>query len=165
MDVAALFDEHHEPIYRYLVRYTGDAELAADAAQEAFIRLLERPPRHGAHLRAWLYKVATNAARERARTERKRGLLLEGSPDRVPVGTMSNDPDVALERKGDVERVRRALAGLDDRERTVLLMREEGFKHREIAEAVGTTTGSVGTMIARALDKLAGALQLDTEAP
>ena len=46
----------------------------------------------------------------------------------------------------------------------MLLMREEGFSHREIAEAVGTTTGSVGTMIARALDKLAARLQLDEEA-
>jgi DNA-directed RNA polymerase specialized sigma24 family protein len=33
-------------------------------------------------------------------------------------------------------------------------MREEGFTHREIADAVGTTTGSVGTMFARALAKL-----------
>jgi DNA-directed RNA polymerase specialized sigma24 family protein len=37
-------------------------------------------------------------------------------------------------------------------------MREEGFSHREIAEAVGTTTGSVGTMFARALTKLESGL-------
>jgi DNA-directed RNA polymerase specialized sigma24 family protein len=37
-------------------------------------------------------------------------------------------------------------------------MREEGFTHREIADAVGTTTKSVGTLIARALDRMAGAL-------
>lgn len=51
---------------------------------------------------------------------------------------------------------------LSERDRTVLLMREEGFRHREIADAVGTTTKSVGTMIARALEKLAGELDLDT---
>ena len=59
--------------------------------------------------------------------------------------------------------MREALATLSDKERAVLLMREEGFTHREIAEAVGTTTGSVGTMIARALDKLAQRLDLDAE--
>jgi RNA polymerase sigma-70 factor (ECF subfamily) len=59
--------------------------------------------------------------------------------------------------------VQQALAGLPERDRTLLLMREEGFSHREIAEAVGTTTGSVGTMIARALDKLAAELRLDEE--
>jgi DNA-directed RNA polymerase specialized sigma24 family protein len=52
---------------------------------------------------------------------------------------------------------------LGEKERTVLLMREEGFSHREIADAVGTTTGSVGTMIVRALDKLAAELPLDAE--
>jgi DNA-directed RNA polymerase specialized sigma24 family protein len=34
-------------------------------------------------------------------------------------------------------------------------MREEGFSHREIAVAVGTTAGSVGTLLARALQRLA----------
>jgi DNA-directed RNA polymerase specialized sigma24 family protein len=59
--------------------------------------------------------------------------------------------------------VQTALAALSAKERTVLLMREEGFAHREIAQAVGTTTGSVGTMIARALDKLAERLPLDED--
>jgi DNA-directed RNA polymerase specialized sigma24 family protein len=44
-------------------------------------------------------------------------------------------------------------------------MREEGFAHREIAEAVDTTTGSIGTIVARALDKLAAELRLDEELP
>ena len=56
-----------------------------------------------------------------------------------------------------------ALAGLSGKERMALLMREEGFAQREIAEAVGTTTGSVGTLIARALDKLAERIDLDRE--
>lgn len=37
------------------------------------------------------------------------------------------------------------------------------FSHREIAEAVGTTTGTIGTMIARAPDKPAERLPLDEE--
>ena len=71
-------------------------------------------------------------------------------------------PDAAdaLEREEARERVRRGLAALSEKERLLLLMREEGFKHREIAEVVGTTTASVGTLIARALVKLAGQLGL-----
>ncbi len=46
-------------------------------------------------------------------------------------------------------------AKLSSKERTILLMREEGITHREIAEEVGTTTKSIGTMIDRALQKLA----------
>jgi DNA-directed RNA polymerase specialized sigma24 family protein len=46
------------------------------------------------------------------------------------------------------------LNALSAKEQTILLMREEGFSHQEIAEAVETTTRSVGSMIARALQKL-----------
>ena len=59
--------------------------------------------------------------------------------------------------------MREALAKLSEKERTTLLMREEGFSHQEIAAAVGTTTKSVGTLIARSLDKLANVLTLDRE--
>lgn len=162
MDVAALFAEHHTALFRYLARWTGDPDVAADAAQEAFVKLLERPPKPG-ETRAWLFRVGTNAARESERTRSRRSRLLEEAPDRAPMGDAPLAPDARLaagERRGVVQQ---ALAGLPERDRTVLLMREEGFSHREIAEAVGTTTGSVGTMIARALDKLAAELRLDEE--
>jgi DNA-directed RNA polymerase specialized sigma24 family protein len=55
-----------------------------------------------------------------------------------------------------------ALSALSPKERSAVLMREEGFAHREIAEALGTTTGSVGTLLARALDRLGKALLSST---
>jgi RNA polymerase sigma-70 factor (ECF subfamily) len=54
--------------------------------------------------------------------------------------------------------VHAALSQLPARDRTILLMREEGFTHAEIATAVGTTPKSVGTLVARALAKLAALL-------
>ena len=80
------------------------------------------------------------------------------------MGDPPDRPDEALERVDQRRRVRAALDRLSEKERTVLLMREEGFAHREIAAAVGTSTGSVGTMIARALRKLAAELPPETEA-
>ena len=162
VDVEALFREHHRPLHLYLTRLTGDAELAADATQEAFARMIERHP-EDQHPRAWLYTVATNYARETARTRSRRAVLGEGAGERITADAPAQPDELAAARR-DAERVRRALDDLAERERTVLLMREEGFAHREIAAAVGTTTGSVGTMIARALDKLALALDLDAEA-
>lgn len=164
MDVETLFAEHHPSLFRYLTRMTGDPDLAADAAQEAFVKLVEAPPNTG-ETRAWLFRVGTNAAREAARTRSRRLRLLERSPERTPLGDAPLTPDAALDAGENQRRVRAALAGLAERDRTILLMREEGFSHREIAAAVGSTTGSIGTMIARALNKLAAELLLDEETP
>jgi RNA polymerase sigma-70 factor (ECF subfamily) len=157
-----LFLEHYDGLYRYLVRLTGDPDMAADAAQEAFVRLVERPPQDR-HVRAWLYAVATNVVRDTARARARWLTLLRGSPDRAPVGDMGPAPDVATESEERRRLVRAALDRLSWKERTVLLMREEGFAHHEIADAVGTTTGSVGTMLARALKKLSTELSPTTE--
>lgn len=161
-DVTALFLEHYDALFRYLVRLTGDPDTAADAAQEAFVRLVERPPQNR-HLRAWLYAVATNVVRDSSRARTRWLKLLSGSPDRAPMGDALPAPDHAAESAERTLRVRAALERLSWKERTVLLMREEGFAHHEIADAVGTTTGSVGTMLARALRKLHAELGPDAE--
>jgi RNA polymerase sigma factor (sigma-70 family) len=162
VDASQLFQEHHADLFRYLSRLLGDPDAAADAAQEAFVRLLERPPAPAA-VRAWLFRVGTNASYEWARTRERRLRLLEAKPDHLPLGQTPATPDVMLEREECRRQVRTALAGLVERDRVILLMREEGFSHREIADAVGTTTGAVGTLIARALEKLARQLRLDQE--
>lgn len=158
MEVASLYEKHHAELLRYLVRYCGDEDLAEDAVQETFVRLAERPPADDRNLRAWLFTVATHYVRDVWRTGRRRRELLDEAPGRAPIGDPGDPPDTALSRKERRRIVRAALDELNDKERTVLLMREEGFAHREIARAVGTTTGSVGTMIARALRKLADRL-------
>ena len=53
-----------------------------------------------------------------------------------------------------------ALEALSHRERSAVLLRHEGYAQREIAEILGTTTGTIGTLTARALRKLAASDQL-----
>ena len=160
--LAQLFEEHHGSLYRYLVRLSGDPDVAADAAQEAFVRLIEHPPANGVE-RAWLFKVGTNVVFEGNRTRTRQARLLEASPSRAPIGDPEPGIHERVERADRHVAVRAALDALSAKERTALLMREEGFAHREIADALGTTTGSVGTLLVRALDKLAAALPLDPE--
>jgi RNA polymerase sigma factor (sigma-70 family) len=152
--VARLVAAHRAALFRYLAPYTGDPDQAEDLVQETFVRLRERPPADRTEPRRWLYTVATNLARDAQRVTRRREALAVAARDRMPLPEPGPDPAALAERADQRRRVRRALATLNERERTVLLMREEGFTHREIAEAVETTTGSVGTMIARALDKM-----------
>jgi RNA polymerase sigma-70 factor (ECF subfamily) len=162
LNVTQLFLEHYDGLFRYLVRLTGDSDLAADAAQEAFVRLVERPPQDR-NVRAWLFAVATNVVRDGARARARWLTLLMGSPDRVPMGDVGPGPEEQMASGERRRLVRAALDRMSWKERTVLLMREEGFAHHEIAQAVGTTTGSVGTMLARALRKLSAELAATSE--
>ena len=168
MDAASLtrlFEDHHATLFRYLARLSGDPDLAADAAQEAFVRLIERGDAAGTTApRAWLFTVGTNLVLEGGRTRARRARLLERAPDRAPIGDAPPDAHARVEGDERRQAVRAALAALSEKERTALLMQQEGFTHREIAGTVGTTTGTVGTLLARALAKLATALPLDREA-
>ena len=157
VDLNALYREHNEALTRYLMRLTGDWDSASDAAQEAYSRLLSQPPPRDDNLRAWLYTVATNVVRDGWKKQQT-ALRLVKSQDAVPAAASAPDPHDLVERKECQQAVQQVLARLSVKDRTILLMREEGFSHKEIAAAVDTTTKSVGTMIARALRKLASEL-------
>lgn len=147
MDFEDVFAKHHVSLYRYVHRLVGDADVAADIAQESFVRLLEQDVSQG-KAKSWLFTVATNLVRDRARTRSRRSRLLdrpENRPD-PPEGMESR-----LERSERVATVRRVLDELAPRDRKILLMREEGFRYAEIAEAIDVATSSVGTLLARAL--------------
>ena len=152
-----LFAAHHDGLRRYLRRLTGDEALADDAAQEAFVRLLEQdgiPAAPG----PWLYRVATNYVRDEARTRTRRLRLVQGGRAMSAHGDPAEGPERSAARLLAGRRLRAALDALSEKERRALLMREEGFKQREIAVALGTTTGSVGTLLRRAIEKAADAL-------
>jgi RNA polymerase sigma-70 factor, ECF subfamily len=144
-----LFHSLYPSLFRYLHRLTGDADAADDIAQEAFVRLL-RQDFDEQEARPWLFTVAMNLVRDRARRAERRNRLLAGAPRLVSPGEV---PDELLERSQEVEGVRRALDQIPDRDRQLLLMREEGFKYDEIAKVVGVAPASVGTLIARALKR------------
>jgi RNA polymerase sigma factor (sigma-70 family) len=162
VDPERLFAENHEALRRYLLRYTGDPELAEDLAQETFLRLLQHRP-DGVPARPWLFRVATNLACDAARSRRRRRLLLLAGAGRVPHGDAPEPPDRRVESAERTEQVQRALLELSEKERMALLMREEGFRHHEIVAAVGGETSSVGTLMARAVRKVARSLQLGKE--
>lgn len=160
-----LFHDVYPALFRYCVRLTGDADAAEDAAQEAFVRLFERGPRaERPALRVWLFRVATNLVRDRARVRSGREDLLEKHADREQVAP---SPERHLERRETQDLVRRVLDRIPERDRQMLLMREEGFRYREIAEAVGVKSTSVGTLLARAEKRFvrAHATETDVEAP
>ncbi|MCI0434868.1 MAG: sigma-70 family RNA polymerase sigma factor [Gemmatimonadetes bacterium] len=147
VDFDDLFQRLYPSLFRYLHRLTGDADVAEDIAQEAFVRLLKQPlPEE--EVRPWLFTVAMNLVRDRARRAERRLRLLSTAP---PLQMPSVRPDDHTEKNERIEGVRAALEQLSERDRQLLLMREEGFKYEEIAGVIGVAPASVGTLIARAL--------------
>ena len=148
MDFETTFDELHPGLFRYCHRLTVDPALADDVAQEAFFRLYDhRIAGDERGVRAWLFRTATHLVRDRYRVDENRRRLLEANPVRPAA---MEPPDRIVQRGEDVARVRAALDGLNERDRTMLLARYEGFSYREIAEAFDVAPGSVGTLLARA---------------
>lgn len=153
MDIESAFGRYHPLLFRYLHRLTGDADLAEDLAQEAFVRLVDHRGEVES-VKSWLFTVATNLVRDRARTRSRRQELLdveEPGPD------PPERPDESLARSRRAAAVRAALDRLRRRDREMLLMRQEGFRYAEIAEAVDVAESSVGKLLARALERFEAA--------
>jgi RNA polymerase sigma factor (sigma-70 family) len=142
-----LFETEFPRLYRYLDRMSGDPDLAADLAQESFVRLYRRgsmPDNPG----PWLVTVALNLFRNTRTMSARRGRLL--SLVRAEA-TLSDPPPIPGQSgSSESERVRIALAQLPQRERELLLLRSEGYSYRELATALSLHEPSIGTLLLRA---------------
>jgi len=140
-------------LVRFLHRKVWDLERAQDLAQEAFVRALRHEPKQP---RAWLFQVASNLARDEARTaiRRKRHLTLLKSETEDRQESMP-DPARELEERERMGQVRDALDALSERDREVLLLWDAGQSYTEIARQAKLAVGAVGTTLARARRRLA----------
>jgi RNA polymerase sigma factor (sigma-70 family) len=146
---AELFQEHFDRLFRYLDRLSGDPDLAADLAQETFIKLYERgslPEVPG----AWLITVAMNLFRNAHTTRERRSRLLQVVPEAERFADRTVSPPHSAQSRDLERKVRRALDGMPERERQMLLLRAEGYSYKDIAEALSLQETSVGVMLARA---------------
>ncbi len=151
MDFDSVFREVYPSLFRYCARLLGDGDAAEDVAQEAFVRLAQREVYGDLRgVRVWLFRVATHLVRDRVRARDNRLRLLSANPVET-AGPPAPDTDV--ERRERIEAVRSVLNGLAPRDRELLLMREEGFSYKEMARTVGVAPGSVGTLVARAMQR------------
>ena len=137
-----LFKTELPRLFRYLDRLSGEPDLAADLAQEAFIRLYRRgvlPDRP----EVWLVTVALNLFRNARSTSSRRLRLLSR-------WTQPSESSEAPQEVSESESVRAALRHLPQRDREMLLLRAEGYSYREIATTLDLNEASIGTLLARA---------------
>lgn len=151
-----LYDAHVDRVYRLAYRMTGDDELAQEYTQETFIRAFDRLKqfRGDAALSTWLHSIAVSVVyngMRKVRRLRKRQVDLKETVGMAsdPVGA---DPDLK-------ERLAAAIDDLPLGYRTVFVMHDvEGYKHEEIAAALGVSSGTSKAQLSRARAKLRKAL-------
>lgn len=178
---AADFSAHTEPYRRELLthcyRMTGSLHDAEDLVQETMLRAWKAYDRFEgkSSVRTWLHRIATNTCLSALEGRQRRPLPVGlGAPSSDPTAELverrevpwleplpsltehPSDPSVVV---GSRESVRlafvAALQYLSPRQRAVLLLRDVlGWHSAEVAEAVGTTTTAVNSLLQRARSQL-----------
>jgi RNA polymerase sigma-70 factor (ECF subfamily) len=147
-----LFKEHWAQVYRHLVRLVGDPLEAEDLALETFLRLYNNRQKQedGFNLGGWLYRVATNLGlhsirswKRRERYELDAGRFAIEEPEEA-------SPAEILSREEERQRVRLALARMNDRQSRLLILRHSGLSYKEIASALSLAPASIGSLLVRA---------------
>lgn len=144
---SAAYVQHGAALRAYLVRSVRDPAAADDLVQEAFIRLLTESAagRSPLHVRAWLFKVATNLAVSRAR---RQVVATRRASELLPHGVAPSPEEMLLDREA-VRAVGDQLQGLPPHVRTALLLAAHGFSGAEIAQRIGRSELATRSLLSR----------------
>jgi RNA polymerase sigma-70 factor (ECF subfamily) len=159
------YERHGERVQRLCRRLLGRAADAEDAAQDVFLKLLERAGSFDRRSRfaTWLHRLTVNLCLNRLERERLRqaGGLAEHGGALVDPGEA---PDAACARGESAQHLERLIERLSAEHRAVIVLRElEQLSYREIAAALAIPEGTVMSRLARARSELARYLGVSAE--
>jgi RNA polymerase sigma-70 factor, ECF subfamily len=166
----SLVRAYQDRLYAFGLRLTGSPRDAEEIAQDAFVRAYRALARYPAErvetlkLRAWLFQVTVNVARNRARTRRPAEvplLAVDGDHD-GPADRIANDaeqPEQVAERHDEQDRMAAVVATLPERYRAAVVLRHiQGLSYQEIAAVLGQPAGTVKSNVHRGVAYLRAAL-------
>ena len=153
--IGEIYRYYFPPVYRFIRNRVDDRTLAEDIASEVFLRLINhggtaRGPQR--HIRGWLFRITRN---ELARYYGRGRQISETELEDWMAHAPDNDPEIAMIRTNDAQRMRRALQMLAADQQDVLLLRfAEGLSVNETAEALGKSTNAIKSLQFRAVQTL-----------
>jgi RNA polymerase sigma-70 factor, ECF subfamily len=154
-----LVERWRRPLYGYLLKYTGRPADAEDLFQDTWVRVLGALPRYEERqqFKSLLFTIASRLAIDHARLRGRHLQLHEEDDERAPLAEracagLETCPEWSLAGRERGELLRRAIDGLPDAQRSVVLLRlEAGMTFQEIAEAQGAPLGTVLPRMHRAV--------------
>lgn len=163
-----LMKRHAGKLFNYLIRCLQNEEDAADAAQEAFVRVYQHRAKFDPNQRfsTWLYAIATNLIKDRyrwrsrhpqvsldAENEATGGDFRESLPEDGP------SPSESLQAEERAQMVRRAVELLPEELRVPLILSEyEDLSHAEVGAILKCSAKAIETRLYRARQQLRIAL-------
>lgn len=172
-DVAAfrgLIERHHDALFRFLFRLTGNRQMAEDVFQDAFLQVHQSLDTFDSSRRfkPWLFTIAANKGRDTLRKANRRKTVSLSAPvveegGKSFVDLMEIDlPDVSspMEEAERSAKVQRAIDELSPRLREILLMAYfQKMTYAQIAELFGIPIGTVKSRLHSAVAAFAKAWQ------
>lgn len=149
-------------VYNLCYRMLGDADSAADAAQDAFLSAFRniRSFRGGA-FRSWILRIATNTCYDVLRARKRRPSVslnvASDEEDDLPlqIADKGELPDDFALRRELAAAIQEGLAGLPEDQRLVLVLSDiQGLAYEEIAQITNTNLGTVKSRLSRGRARL-----------
>ncbi len=156
------------PLYAAAMRYTKNPQDAEDLVQDTFIKAFNSFHQFepGTNLKAWLYRILTTTFINTYRKDQRRPQISDGEVEDWQIFEAASHTsdhgksaeDVVLENLPDGD-VKEALASIPEDFRMVVYYADvEGYSYKEIAEIIGTPTGTVMSRLHRGRKLLRAAL-------
>ncbi len=168
--LADLYERYRKRLFGFLMRSAGERAAAEDLFQEVWVKAIQAIGSYDTArgtFRAWLFRIAANAAVDRARREAVRTTgkwdppnaeFAEGMIDELPAAGVGPERESASRETGVA--IAEALAALPPEQRAALLLRhQQGLSYTEIAIAVGVPEGTAKTRVHRAVESLRATLK------
>jgi RNA polymerase sigma-70 factor (ECF subfamily) len=150
-------------VYNLCYRMLGDADAAADVAQDTFISAYRNLHRfRGGVFRSWLLRIATNACYDALRARKRRPAVslqtVQEDEDDGPgfdLPDPGESPDDAALRRELAAAIEQGIAQLPEDQRVVVILSDvQGLAYEEIAEVTNTNLGTVKSRLSRARARL-----------
>ena len=150
-------------VYNLCYRMLGDADSAADAAQDAFLSAFRNLRRfRGGSFRSWMLRIATNTCYDVLRVRKRRPSIsldmeaddeLDSSP--LQIADTAESPDDFAQRRELAAAIQNGLTALPDEQRIVLILSDiQGLAYEEIAQITNSNLGTIKSRLSRGRARL-----------